>query len=286
MTKEELDVKLAKFMEVKKKDREQNWAIYYDDLTAKAERGELDPIIGRDTELATTVQVLSMRRKNNPLLVGEPGVGKTAIAEGVAQLVVDGRVPRVLHGCRVLAISLVSVVAGTRYRGEFEERLEGLLKHLKGMHAILFIDEFHTIVGAGGREGSLDAANIMKPALARGELRCIGATTKEEYEKYVKSDMALERRFRVVGIEEPTVQDSVRILEGIKGQYEKHHGLSIDKEAIIAAVELTHERMPNRRLPDKAIDIIDESCARMNMVGGVTSVTRADVENLLQECQA
>lgn len=235
------------------------------DLTAMAEENKLDPVIGRSTEIERVIQILARRTKNNPALIGEPGVGKTAIIEGLAQRIIDGRVPDILHNKRVLQLDVGSLVAGTMYRGQFEERLKRVIEELKSSDAILFIDEVHMLVGAGSAGSSVDAANILKPALARGELQTIGATTLEEYRKYIESDAALERRFQPIHVDEPTPEESIEILHGIKGAYEKHHNLFITEEAIDAAVHLSTRYVTDRFLPDKAIDLIDESASRVRM---------------------
>lgn len=235
------------------------------DLTELAEESKLDPVIGRNTEIERVIQILARRTKNNPALIGEPGVGKTAIIEGLAQRIVNGQVPDVLQNKRVLQLDVGSLVAGTMYRGQFEERLKRVIEELKSSDAILFIDEVHMLVGAGSAGSSVDAANILKPSLARGELQCIGATTLEEYRKYIESDAALERRFQPIKVEEPTPDESVRILEGIKSAYEKHHNLFITSQAIEAAVNLSTKYVTERFLPDKAIDLIDESASRVRM---------------------
>jgi ATP-dependent Clp protease ATP-binding subunit ClpC len=235
------------------------------DLTALAEENKLDPVIGRSTEIERVIQILARRTKNNPALIGEPGVGKTAIIEGLAQRIVEGRVPEILHNKRVLQLDVGSLVAGTMYRGQFEERLKRVIEELKSSDAILFIDEVHMLVGAGSAGSSVDAANILKPALARGELQTIGATTLEEYRKYIESDAALERRFQPIRVDEPSPEESIEILHGIKGAYEKHHNLFITEEAIDAAVHLSTRYVTERFLPDKAIDLIDESASRVRM---------------------
>lgn len=235
------------------------------DLTALAEENKLDPVIGRNMEIERVIQILARRTKNNPALIGQPGVGKTAIVEGLAQRIIDGRVPDVLQNKRVLQLDVGSLVAGTMYRGQFEERLKRVIEELKQGDAILFIDEVHMLVGAGSAGSSVDAANILKPALARGELQCIGATTLDEYRKYIESDAALERRFQPVRVEEPAPDQAVQILKGIKVAYEKHHNLFITDEAIEAAVNLSTRYVTERFLPDKAIDLIDESASRVRM---------------------
>ncbi|HEY5478758.1 MAG TPA: Clp protease N-terminal domain-containing protein, partial [Gaiellaceae bacterium] len=237
------------------------------DLTALAEAGKLDPVIGRDDEIRRVMQVLSRRTKNNPVLIGEPGVGKTAIAEGLAQRIVAGDVPEGLKGKRVWALDIGSLLAGAKYRGEFEERLKAVLNEIKAAEGelILFIDELHTIVGAGAAEGAVDAANMLKPMLARGELRAIGATTLDEYRKYIEKDAALERRFQPITVGEPTVTDTVAILRGLKERYEAHHGVRIRDAALVAAAVLSDRYISGRFLPDKAIDLVDESASRLRM---------------------
>ncbi|WP_426809742.1 ATP-dependent chaperone ClpB [Pseudomonas sp. WOUb67] len=240
---------------------------YTIDLTKRAEEGKLDPVIGRDDEIRRTVQVLQRRTKNNPVLIGEPGVGKTAIAEGLAQRIINGEVPDGLKGKRLLALDMGALIAGAKYRGEFEERLKSLLNELSKQEGqiILFIDELHTMVGAGKGEGAMDAGNMLKPALARGELHCVGATTLNEYRQYIEKDAALERRFQKVLVEEPSEEDTIAILRGLKERYEVHHKVAITDGAIIAAAKLSHRYITDRQLPDKAIDLIDEAASRIRM---------------------
>ncbi|ROL59129.1 AAA family ATPase [Bacteroidetes/Chlorobi group bacterium MS-B_bin-24] len=236
-------------------------------LNDEVREGKLDPVIGREEEIRRVLQVLSRRTKNNPVLIGEPGVGKTAIVEGIAQMIVAGDVPENLKNKIVVMLDMGALVAGTQYRGQFEERLKAVIKEVVDSEGqiILFIDEIHTLIGAGATQGSMDAANILKPALARGELRCIGATTLDEYQKYIEKDPALERRFQKVFVDEPTVEETISILRGLKERYEVHHGVKISDSAIVAAAELSHRYITDRFLPDKAIDLIDEAASKIKL---------------------
>ncbi|HVF58005.1 MAG TPA: ATP-dependent chaperone ClpB [Pyrinomonadaceae bacterium] len=253
----------------------QSLSKYAKDLTELARKGKLDPVIGRDDEIRRTIQVLSRRTKNNPVLIGEPGVGKTAIVEGLAQRIVSGDVPETLRNKRLVGLDLGSMLAGAKYRGEFEDRLKAVLKEIESAQGqiVLFIDELHTLVGAGAAEGAIDASNMLKPALARGELRCVGATTLNEYKKYIEKDAALERRFQQVYVGEPTVEDTIAILRGLKERYEVHHGVRIKDSAIVAAATLSNRYITDRFLPDKAIDLIDEAASRL----------RIEIDSLPQE---
>ncbi len=248
---------------------------YGRNLNLEAQKGKIDPVIGRDSEIRRVLQVLARRTKNNPLLIGEPGVGKTAIVEGIAQRIVSGDVPDGLKDKTLISLDMGTLVAGTSYRGQFEERLKAIIKEVTDSNGevFLFIDEIHTLIGAGATSGSMDAANILKPALARGELRLIGATTLDEYQKHIEKDAALERRFQQVLVEEPTVEDTISILRGLKEKYEVHHGVKITDQAIVSAAELSNRYITERFLPDKAIDLIDEAAARL----------RIDMDSMPQE---
>src|ERR1700716_363914 len=251
---------------------------YGRDLTKMARAGKLDPVIGRDEEIRRTIQVLLRRTKNNPVLIGEPGVGKTAIVEGLAQRIVRGDVPEGLKDKRVVALDLGALVAGAKYRGEFEERLKAVLKEIKAGEGriLLFIDELHTVVGAGAAEGAMDAGNMLKPMLARGELHMIGATTLDEYRKHVEKDAALERRFQPIMVEEPSVEDAISILRGLRERYELHHGVRIQDGALVAAAQLSHRYISDRFLPDKAIDLMDEAAAKL----------RTEMESMPEELES
>lgn len=258
---------------------------YGTDLTARARAGKIDPVIGRDTEIRRVLQILSRRTKNNPVLIGEPGVGKTAIAEGLARRIVNGDVPESMRNKRIVSLNIGSMLAGAKYRGEFEERLKSFLKEVTDSNGeiILFIDELHTIVGAGASEGAVDASNLLKPALARGELRTIGATTLDEYRKYIEKDAALERRFQPVTVEEPSEAEALEILKGLRPYYEKHHRVSIEDSALEAAVQMSVRYINDRFLPDKAIDIIDEAAAKVRLKSYRTATKTDGLENMLKE---
>ncbi len=261
------------------------------DLTAMARSAKLDPVIGRHKEIQRVIQILSRRTKNNPVLIGEPGVGKTAIVEGLAHRIVSGEIPHTLQGKRVVSLDMGSLVAGTKYRGEFEERLKKIIEELKGAgNCILFVDEMHTIVGAGAAEGAVDASNILKPSLARGELQCVGATTLDDYRKHVEKDAALERRFQPVTVDEPSVEQTVEILQGIKSRYEDHHQLVITEESLRSAANLAARYIPDRFLPDKAIDLVDEAASRVRLRGGTVPIglkeTKRALESVRQDKEA
>ncbi len=256
---------------------------YGRDLTEMADEGKLDPVIGRDKEIQRVIQILSRRTKNNPCLIGEPGVGKTAIAEGLAQKIIDGNIPDILKSKRVVTLSLPSMLAGSKYRGEFEQRLTKVMDEIKNAgNVILFIDEMHTIIGAGGAEGAIDASNILKPALARGEIQAIGATTLDEYKKHIEKDSALERRFQPITVEEPTVGETVQILEGLRDRYEAHHRVKITDNALKAAAELSHRYITDRFLPDKAVDLIDEAASKVRLQIATQPEDLNDLEDKLE----
>ena len=248
-------------------DKYQSLSRFTRDLTELAAKGKMDPVVGRDEEIRRVVQVLSRRTKNNPVLIGEPGVGKTAIVEGLAQRIVSGDIPESLKNKRLLSLDIGGLIAGSKYRGEFEDRLKAVLKEINEAQGeiVLFIDELHTLVGAGAAEGAVDAANMLKPALARGELHCVGATTLDEYRKHIEKDAALERRFQPVYVGEPSVEDTIAILRGLKEKYEVHHGVRIKDAALVAAAVLSHRYISDRFLPDKAIDLIDEAASRLRI---------------------
>src|SRR5712691_10227182 len=258
---------------------------YARDLTELARRGKLDPVIGRDDEVRRVIQVLSRRTKNNPVLIGEPGVGKTAIVEGIAQRIVGGDVPELLKSKRIVGLDLGALVAGAKYRGEFEDRLKAVLEEIEeaGGQIILFIDELHTVVGAGAAEGSMDASNLLKPMLSRGELHTIGATTLDEYRKHIEKDAALERRFQPVFVDEPSVEDTIAILRGLKERYEAHHGVRIQDSALVAAALLSSRYIADRFLPDKAIDLIDEAASRLRMEKDSVPVEIDEIERRIMQ---
>lgn len=254
------------------------------DLTSIAKEGNIDPVIGREKEIERVIQVLSRRTKNNPVLIGEPGVGKTAVAEGLAQQIVQNEVPEILRDKRVMTLDMGTVVAGTKYRGEFEDRLKKVMEEIRqANNVILFIDELHTLIGAGGAEGAIDASNILKPSLARGELQCIGATTLDEYRKYIEKDAALERRFQPIQVDEPSVEESVQILQGLRDRYEAHHRVTITDEAIEAAAKLSDRYITDRFLPDKAIDLIDEAASKVRLRSYTTPPNLKELEQQLEE---
>ncbi len=281
-----LEGKPSSFKRKRKKSKTPALDHYGRDLTELSRRGKLDPIIGRTDEIERVSQILSRRKKNNPVLIGEPGVGKTAIVEGLAQRIVEGKVPQTLENKRVVTLDMASLVAGTKYRGQFEERLKAVMTEIiNSRDVIIFIDELHTIVGAGGAEGSLDASNIFKPALSRGELQCIGATTLNEYRKYIEKDGALDRRFQTVMVEQPSVQDTVKILEGLRARYEDHHKLEISDDAIEAAVKFSNRYISGKFQPDKAIDVIDEAGSRAHLMTYAKPDEFNVIENEINELQ-
>ena len=260
------------------------FAINLNDLAAQ---GKLDPVIGRDDEIRRVLQILSRRTKNNPILVGEPGVGKTAISEGIARKIVDGDVPENLKSRKIYSLDMGALIAGAKYQGEFEERLKGVVKEVVDSDGeiILFIDEIHTLVGAGRTSGAMDASNILKPALARGELRTIGSTTLDEYQKYFETDKALERRFQIVTIDEPSPAESISILRGLKGKYENHHKVRIEDDALIAAVNLSHRYITGRFLPDKAIDLVDEAASKLRLEMNSVPEPIADLDSRIRQLE-
>ena len=256
-------------------------------LNERAAAGKLDPVIGRDDEIRRVLQILSRRTKNNPILVGEPGVGKTAISEGIAQKIVDGQVPENLKSKKIYSLDLGALIAGAKYQGEFEERLKGVVKEVVDSDGeiILFIDEIHTLVGAGRSSGAMDASNILKPALARGELRTIGSTTLDEYQKYFEEDKALERRFQMVRVDEPSPAQSISILRGLKEKYENHHKVRIEDDALIAAVELSTRYITSRYLPDKAIDLVDEAASKLRLEMNSVPEPIAELESSIRQLE-
>src|SRR5690606_30955783 len=254
------------------------------DLTESVKEGKIDPVIGRDKEIERIVQILSRRTKNNPVLIGEPGVGKTAVVEGLAHKIINNEVPETLRNKRVMILDMGTVVAGTKYRGEFEDRLKKVMDEIRNAgNVILFIDELHKLIGAGGAEGAIDASNILKPALARGELQCVGATTLDEYRKYIEKDAALERRFQPIQVDEPTIDETIQILKGLRDRYEAHHRVTITDEAIEAAAELSHRYITDRFLPDKAIDLIDEAGSRVRLRSYTIPTNLKELEEELEE---
>ena len=288
----EMNVAKSDYMSNKSKGKSKSATPFLDqysrDLTESAKEGDLDPVIGREEEIQRLIQILSRRTKNNPCLVGEPGVGKSAIVEGLAQRIVENNVPEVVADKRVLILDMSGLVAGSKYRGEFEERIKKVMKEaITDGHVLLFIDELHTIIGAGGAEGAIDASNILKPALARGELQVIGATTRDEYRKYIEKDPALERRFQPITVEEPTEDESIAILKGLRGNYEKHHGVTITDGAVAAAVKMAARYMNDRYLPDKAIDVMDEAAskAKLSLYSSWSEVRKLEqkLQNLMRE---
>ena len=257
---------------------------YGTDLNQRAREGRLDPVIGREDVIERVIQILSRRTKNNPCLIGEPGVGKTAIAEGLAQEIIKGNVPETLKDKRVITLDMAGMVAGAKYRGEFEERLKNAIDEIKAAgNIILFIDEMHTIIGAGAAEGAIDASNILKPTLARGELQVVGATTLDEYKKHIEKDAALERRFQPITVEEPSVEDTIKILKGLRDKYEAHHKVAITDEAIDAAANLSHRYISDRFLPDKAIDLIDEAASRIRLISSTAPKELKEMEEKIKE---
>ena len=260
------------------------WKKYGCNLNEMARNGKLDPVIGRDEEIRRCIQILSRRTKNNPLLIGEPGVGKTAIVEGLAGRVVNGDVPDVIKNRKIVTLDMGALIAGAKYRGEFEDRLKAVLKEVISSkeQIILFVDEIHTVVGAGAVEGAMDAANLLKPALARGELRLIGATTLKEYQKHIEKDAALERRFQPIYIQEPNTEDAITILRGLKEKYELHHGIRVTDQAIVSAVNLSDRYISDRFLPDKAIDLVDEACSKLRIELGSLPLEMEEIERRLR----
>src|SRR5699024_2805966 len=256
------------------------------DLTESAKDGNVDPVIGRSKEIERIIQILSRRTKNNPVLIGEPGVGKTAVVEGLAHKIISNEVPETLRNKRVMTLDMGTVVAGTKYRGEFEDRLKKVMDEIRNAgNVILFIDELHTLIGAGGAEGAIDVSNILKPALARGELQCVGATTIDEYRKYIEKDAALERRFQPIQVDEPSIEETTQILQGLRDRYEAHHRVTITDEAIRAAAELSQRYITDRFLPDKAIDLIDEAGSRVRLQSYTMPPSLKELERKLEEAK-